>query len=140
MNSTHHKPTAPRGWRVLRKGEIVRRGDKRWSYMLECFRWVNSSIGDDVGCYPEDLPFIRRKHRSSNGKLPRAGKTRKIPTPSGKEVVGWVNVYQRKDGGLWIGIVQVSKKACDAAHGHNGLNRIACIPIYRSMLKRWRTK
>lgn len=135
--TTHHKPTAPRGWRVLRKGEIIRKGDKVWTVG----RWLNTLR--DPGSVIGLLPYIRRKKASRNGKLPLAGRTRKIPTPSGvtkkgrKEKdrpVGWVNIYLRD---TYVGACAHS---LESEAERLGLDRVACIPLTDSMLKRWSTK
>lgn len=131
--TTHHKPTAPRG-RTIR--ETVRLCDDCHDFI------VRKRSKDELA---KKLRALDRFEKASrNGKLPLAGKTRKIPTPSGKEVVGWVNVYRLLTGDLINGTMrptveicsEVSKNYCEAIKG----TRIACIPLTDSMLKRWSTK
>lgn len=63
--------TPRKGWRFLRKGEIIRRGDVyylpaagRWRTQRECasslFNFVGSSVGENAGDL-DSQPWIRKK-------------------------------------------------------------------------------
>jgi hypothetical protein len=55
----------PKGWRRLRNGTVIKRGDKLFNDVTDSWVWVDMTIGMRVVC---DGNFIRRLANRRSGK------------------------------------------------------------------------